>query len=78
MPLRHRLKESGTITRRSARLSSLKVEQIHKPIVTRTIDRAVSLPLERKSYVSEYLPEEKERGYSVQRDEVNFNDTLSI
>ncbi|XP_012215085.2 delta(14)-sterol reductase TM7SF2 [Linepithema humile] len=69
LPLQHRLKDSSTVTRRSARLSSLKVEQIHKPLVTRNVDRAVSLPVERKNYVSEYLQEEKERGYSVQRDE---------
>jgi len=37
---------------------------------TRNIDRAVSLPLERKTYMHNCLPEEKERGFSMQRDQV--------
>jgi len=56
-----------TITHRP---TLLKTEQEYKSIITRNIDRAVSLPVERKNYVQDYPPGEKERGYSMQRDQV--------
>lgn len=37
----------------------------------RGIDRAASLPVERKSIMYNYLTEKGERGFSVQRDQVN-------
>ncbi|XP_011876175.1 PREDICTED: delta(14)-sterol reductase [Vollenhovia emeryi] len=68
LPLQQRLKrEVMTVTRRP---TLLKTEQEYKAIMlTRSSDRAVSLPVERKNYVQDYLPGEKERGYSVQRDQ---------
>ncbi|XP_036149126.1 delta(14)-sterol reductase TM7SF2 [Monomorium pharaonis] len=66
LPLQMRLKrEVMSVTRRP---TLLKTEQEYKTI-TRSIDRAVSLPLERKNYVQDYPPGEKERGYSMQRDQ---------
>lgn len=63
-----------TVTRRP---SLLKTEQEYKSTrLTRSSDRAVSLPVERKSYVQDYPPGEKERGYSVQRDQVRFDNVL--
>jgi len=68
MPLQQRL-EKGIMYR-----PFLKTEQEYKAILSmRNIDRAVSLPLERKSYIHDYPSGEKERGYSMQRDQVNFN-----
>lgn len=72
MPLQQRLQRE--ITRRS---TFLKTEQEYKTLM-RNIDRAVSLPLERKSYIHDYTLGEKERGYSMQRDQVNFNNILLI
>lgn len=68
LPLQQRMKrEIMTVTRRP---SLLKTEQEYKStILTRSSDRAVSLPVERKNYVQDYPPGEKERGYSVQRDQ---------
>lgn len=76
VPLQQRLKREGmTVTRRP---SLLKTEQEYRStILTRSTDRAVSLPVERKSYVQDYPPGEKERGYSVQRDQVRFDNMLS-
>lgn len=65
-----------TVTRRP---TLLKTDQEYKStILTRNIDRAVSLPLERKNYVQDYPPGEKERGYSMQRDQVHFNNILIL
>lgn len=76
MPLQSRLKEIGMVTRRSTRLltSTVKPEPEHKMILlTRKIDRAVSLPLERKSQqLLDFNIDGKERGHSVQRDQVRF------
>lgn len=63
-----------TVTRRP---TLLKTEE-YKSMLMRSIDRAVSLPVERKSYVQDYPPGEKERGYSVQRDQVRFDNILII
>lgn len=69
MPLQQRLR--GINARRSVRLSNLRAEREHASVVlTRGIDRAASLPVERKSYLYEYFSEEKERGYSMQREVV--------
>lgn len=84
IPLQQRLNEINAETNvwhyRTKQFSSVKSEQEHKTIdigqSTRSIDRAVSLPLERKTYIHDYLPEEKERGYSMQRDQVNVNEGL--
>lgn len=59
-----------SVTRRP---TLLKPEQEYKSSILRSIDRAVSLPVERKNYVQDYPPGEKERGYSMQRDQVRFN-----
>lgn len=68
MPLQQRL-EKGVMYR-----PFLKTEQEYKAITSiRNIDRAVSLPLERKNYIHDYPSGEKERGYSMQRDQVNFD-----
>ncbi|XP_066598792.1 delta(14)-sterol reductase TM7SF2 isoform X2 [Prorops nasuta] len=64
--------QGGATTRRSARImaSTLKSEQEHKlNMLARNIDRAVSLPVERKSPLYDIPPEGKERGFSVQRDQ---------
>ncbi|XP_011686733.1 PREDICTED: delta(14)-sterol reductase [Wasmannia auropunctata] len=67
LPLQQRLKrEMITVTRRPTLLKS---DQDYRSILTRSIDRAVSLPADRKNYVQDYPPGEKERGYSVQRDQ---------
>ncbi|XP_053984855.1 delta(14)-sterol reductase TM7SF2 [Hylaeus volcanicus] len=71
LPLQFRLNELG-VTRRSMRLYSatLKPEPDHKTItLTRNINRAASLPLERKSQVLDFIYDTKERGHSVQRDQ---------
>lgn len=74
MPLQHRLQKE--VIRRP---TFLKTEQEYKAItLMRNIDRAVSLPLEKKSYIHDYPSAEKERGYSMQRDQVNFNNILLI
>ncbi|XP_071642688.1 delta(14)-sterol reductase TM7SF2 isoform X3 [Temnothorax longispinosus] len=68
LPLQQRLKrEIITVTRRP---TLLKTEQEYKSIITRSMDRAVSLPVERKNYVQDYPPGDKERGYSMQRDDL--------
>ncbi|CAK9808443.1 Delta(14)-sterol reductase LBR [Anthophora plagiata] len=70
IPLQLRLKELGTVTRRSTRLLSgtLKPETDHKMVMlTRNINRAVSLPLERKSQMPDFKIDGKERGLSVER-----------
>nr|XP_034177107.1 delta(14)-sterol reductase TM7SF2 isoform X2 [Osmia lignaria] len=71
--LQSQLKEMSTVTRRSTRLFSgaLKPESDHKMVMlTRNINRAVSLPLERKSQLFDFnFIEGKERGHSVQRDQ---------
>lgn len=72
MPLQSRLKELSTATRRSTRLlsSTLKPESDHKMVLlTRNINRAVSLPLERKSQMHDFSIDIKERGHSVQKDQ---------
>ncbi|XP_012345755.1 delta(14)-sterol reductase TM7SF2 isoform X2 [Apis florea] len=81
MPLQSRLKELGTITRRSTRLLSgmPKPESDHNIILlTRNINRAVSLPSERKSQMNDFSIDVKERGHSVQRDQdllkINYKD----
>lgn len=74
MPLQQRLHKD--IIRRP---TLLKTEQEYEAItLMRNIDRAVSLPLEKKSYIHDYPLAEKERGYSMQRDQVNFNNILLI
>ncbi|XP_015610469.1 delta(14)-sterol reductase [Cephus cinctus] len=68
--LQTRLRETGPVTRRSIRTmsSAINLEYNHKLIVlTKKIDRAASLPVEKKSQLYEYIP--KERGFSVQRDQ---------
>ena len=75
MPLQSRLREMGSVTRRSTRLFSgtLKPESNHKMVMlTRNINRAVSLPLERKSLMHDFSIDGKERGQSVQRDQDLF------
>ena len=75
MPLQSRLKEIGSLTRRSTRQFSgtLKPESNHKMVMlSRNINRAVSLPLERKSLMHEFSIDGKERGQSVQRDQDLF------
>lgn len=65
----------GSVTRRSTRLFSgtLKPESNHKMVMlTRNINRAVSLPLERKSLMHDFSIDGKERGQSVQRDQVKL------
>lgn len=73
VPLQQRLQME--ITRRT---TFLKTEQEKAITSMRNIDRAVSLPLERKSYIHDYTSGDKERRYSMQRDQVNFNNILSI
>lgn len=71
MPLQSRLKELG-VTRRSTRFFSVtpKPELDHKMVMlTRNMNRAVSLPVERKSQVHDFNIDAKERGHSVQRDQ---------
>lgn len=66
-PTQSRLRELKPITRRSIRILSnaAKAEQEAKLASLRGVDRAASLPLERK-----YNAKDKDRGYSVQPDEV--------
>ncbi|XP_033184519.1 lamin B receptor isoform X1 [Bombus vancouverensis nearcticus] len=86
MPLQSRLKELGTVTRRSMRLLSgtLKPESDHKMVLlTRNINRAVSLPIERKSQMHDFSVDVKERGHSVQRDQdllktINYEKDVDI
>ncbi|EFN80571.1 Lamin-B receptor [Harpegnathos saltator] len=70
MPLQQRLDEIRTTLMRRARMSSVtKIEKERTPIVlVRDIDRAASLPIERKSYLFDYSLAERGRGYSMQRD----------
>ncbi|XP_034950405.1 delta(14)-sterol reductase TM7SF2 [Chelonus insularis] len=62
-----RSKEGPVARRRSVRIREnlMKTEGVFS---TRSIDRAASLPVERKSIMYEYLLETKERGFSVQRE----------
>ncbi|XP_076657065.1 lamin B receptor [Halictus rubicundus] len=72
MPLQSRLRGLGTVTRRSTRLYSgmMKPESDYKmEMLTRSINRAVSLPIERKLQLHDLHVESKERGLSVQRDQ---------
>lgn len=66
LPLHSRIKE-GVATRRSVRILSnmMKGDRV---LSTRAIDRAASLPAERKTIMYEYLTDNKDRGFSVQRD----------
>ncbi|KAG5320585.1 LBR protein, partial [Acromyrmex heyeri] len=73
LPLQQRLRETMTVTHRP---SLLKTEQEYKSIILRSIDRAASLPVERKSYVQDYPLGEKERGYSMQRDQQDITKPL--
>ncbi|XP_032667096.1 delta(14)-sterol reductase TM7SF2 isoform X2 [Odontomachus brunneus] len=70
MPLQKRLNEINMLTRRSTRMSSIsKIEKEYIPIVlVRDVDRAASLPIEKKSYLFDYPLAERGRGYSMQRD----------
>ncbi|XP_014484853.1 PREDICTED: delta(14)-sterol reductase isoform X2 [Dinoponera quadriceps] len=70
MPLQQRLNEINMLTRRSTRMSSMsKIEKERTPIVlVREIDRAASLPIEKRSYLIDYSSGERGRGYSMQRD----------
>lgn len=73
MPLQSRLKELGSVTRRSTRLlaGTLKSESDHMMVMlSRNINRAVSLPLERKNQLPDFGIDVKERGHSVQKDHV--------
>ncbi|XP_031784406.1 delta(14)-sterol reductase TM7SF2 [Nasonia vitripennis] len=68
-PVQSRLRELGPITRRSIRIMSSTSKAEHEQkllMLNRSPDRAVSLPVERKSTSA---LEGKERGFSVQRDE---------
>lgn len=85
VPLQSRLKDMGTVTRRSARLFSgtLKRESDDQMVMlTRNINRAVSLPLERKSQLQDFnVFDGKERSYSIQRDQdllkaVNYEEAV--
>ncbi|XP_031825484.1 lamin B receptor isoform X2 [Nomia melanderi] len=72
MPLQSRLKELGTITRRSTRLLSATIKpasDYKMELLTRSINRAVSLPIERKKQLHDLNIDGKERGLSVQRDQ---------
>lgn len=72
VPLQQRLNEINVVTRRSTRMSSVaKTEKERTPIVlVRDIDRAASLPIEKRNYLFDYSVGERGRGYSVQRDKV--------
>ncbi|XP_011145470.1 delta(14)-sterol reductase [Harpegnathos saltator] len=78
MPLQQRLDEIRTTLMRRARMSSVtKIEKERTPIVlVRDIDRAASLPIERKSYLFDYSLAERGRGYSMQRDK--FQDLTKV
>ena len=74
LPLQSRLRDVGPTTRRSIRIMSntAKVEQEQKLIMlSRTVDRATSLPIDRKGLPYDGIRESKERGFSMQRDQVN-------
>ncbi|XP_076638714.1 lamin B receptor [Colletes latitarsis] len=85
VPLQPRFKELG-VTRRSTRLLSatVKSESDDKMVMlTRNINRAVSLPLERKSLVHDFNFDMKERGHSVQKDQnllkpINYEETVKV
>ncbi|XP_015120862.1 delta(14)-sterol reductase [Diachasma alloeum] len=67
IPLQSRMRDAApaAATRRSTRILAMKSDRV---VSTRSIDRAVSLPVERK-IMYEYLTDNKERGFSVQRDQ---------
>ncbi|XP_070524612.1 delta(14)-sterol reductase TM7SF2 isoform X2 [Cardiocondyla obscurior] len=65
LPLQQRL---GMTVMRRPTLLKTEQEYTSSGMLTRSSNRAVSLPVEKKS-IQDYLPEEKERGYSVQRDQ---------
>ncbi|XP_076374754.1 lamin B receptor isoform X2 [Megalopta genalis] len=72
LPLQSRLRGLGVVTRRSSRLqlTTTKPESDYKmEMLTRSINRAVSLPIERKLQLHDFNIESKERGLSVQRDQ---------
>ncbi|XP_008556557.1 delta(14)-sterol reductase TM7SF2 isoform X1 [Microplitis demolitor] len=68
IPLQSRLKDQQgtTATRRSVRILNNLMKE--SSVNLRGIDRAVSLPVERKTIMYEYLADTKERGFSVQRE----------
>ncbi|KAG8041469.1 hypothetical protein G9C98_002762 [Cotesia typhae] len=68
MPLQSRLKDQSapTATRRSVRILNNMLKD--SSVSLRGIDRAVSLPVERKAIMYDYLADTKERGFSVQRE----------
>ena len=70
-PIQSRPREFGPATRRSIRMRSeaSKAEQEQKLAALRGVDRAASLPVERKVQYNA-VSEGKERGLSVQRDDV--------
>lgn len=75
MPLQSRLKELGTVTRRSTRLLSTTIKpasDYKMELLARSINRAVSLPIERKKQLHDLNIDRKERGLSVQRNQVGF------
>ncbi|KAF7997489.1 hypothetical protein HCN44_006060 [Aphidius gifuensis] len=67
IPLNARIKEPSVATRRSTRILSMMKND--KTSSIRGIDRAASLPVERKSIMYDYLTDKGERGFSVQRDQ---------
>lgn len=70
-PLQSRIRDVGPTTRRSIRImtNTAKADQEQKLIMlSRTIDRAASLPLERKVQPYDNLRDSKERGFSMMRD----------
>lgn len=70
VPLRSRKEITGVATRRSTRLySGTQKSESEQMALLRNMNRAVSLPLERKSHFQEVVTDEKERGHSVQRDQ---------
>ncbi|XP_043477038.1 delta(14)-sterol reductase TM7SF2 [Leptopilina heterotoma] len=71
IPLQSRIREGPQLTRRSIRIMSnvAKAEQEQRLIaLTRTIDRAASLPTERNAQAYDSIRESKERGFSMIRD----------
>lgn len=74
IPLQSRIREGPQLTRRSIRIMSnvAKAEQEQRLIaLTRTIDRAASLPTERNAQAYDSIRESKERGFSMIRDSVS-------
>ncbi|KAK0082957.1 hypothetical protein PV326_006932 [Microctonus aethiopoides] len=67
IPLKMRIKDGSGPTRRSIRILT-NMMKTERSVSTRLIDRAASLPVERKTIMYEYLTDNKERGFSVQRE----------